>query len=84
MAALVADKAIEPGERDEIVQRREYRNDIAHQIQVFMADLSTRRFIREWRIKGRRYRICDNRYVGGGSRADVNADLAAGYGRVLV
>lgn len=30
------------------------------------------------------YRIGDNRYIDGGYRADVNADLAAGYGRVLV
>jgi len=30
------------------------------------------------------YSIGDNRYIDGGYRADVNADLAAGYGRVLV
>ena len=30
------------------------------------------------------YGIGDNRYIDGGYRADVNADLAAGYGRVLV
>jgi NTE family protein len=30
------------------------------------------------------YRIGDNRYFDGGYRSDVNADLAAGYSRVLV
>ncbi len=30
------------------------------------------------------YRIGDNQYIDGGYRADVNADLATGYGRVLV
>jgi NTE family protein len=30
------------------------------------------------------YSIGDNRYIDGGYRADVNADLAAGYARVLV
>jgi NTE family protein len=30
------------------------------------------------------YSIGDNQYIDGGYRADVNADLAAGYGRVLV
>jgi NTE family protein len=30
------------------------------------------------------YSIGDSRYIDGGYRADVNADLAAGYGRVLV
>ena len=30
------------------------------------------------------YSIGENRYIDGGYRADVNADLAAGYGRVLV
>ena len=30
------------------------------------------------------YSIGDNRYIDGGYRADENADLAAGYGRVLV
>jgi NTE family protein len=30
------------------------------------------------------YRIGDNLYIDGGYRADVNADLAAGYGRVLI
>lgn len=30
------------------------------------------------------YSIGDNRYIDGGYRADVNADLAAGYGRVLI
>ena len=30
------------------------------------------------------YSIGDNRYIDGGYRANVNADLAAGYGRVLV
>jgi NTE family protein len=30
------------------------------------------------------YAIGDNRYIDGGYRADTNADLAAGYGRVLV
>ena len=30
------------------------------------------------------YGIGDNRYIDGGYRADVNADLAAGYGRVLI
>jgi NTE family protein len=30
------------------------------------------------------YRIGDNRYIDGGYRANENADLAAGYGRVLV
>jgi NTE family protein len=30
------------------------------------------------------YKIGDNRYIDGGYRADVNADLAAGYARVLV
>ena len=30
------------------------------------------------------YRIGDNRYINGGYRRNENADLAAGYGRVLV
>ena len=30
------------------------------------------------------YRIGDNRYIDGGYRRNENADLAAGYGRVLV
>jgi NTE family protein len=30
------------------------------------------------------YRIGDTRYIDGGYRADVNADLATGYGRVLI
>ena len=30
------------------------------------------------------YSIGDSRYIDGGYRADANADLAAGYGRVLV
>ena len=30
------------------------------------------------------YRIGDNQYIDGGYRADVNADLTAGYGRVLI
>src|SRR5258708_38607528 len=30
------------------------------------------------------YRIGENRYINGGSRRSENADLAAGYGRVLV
>jgi NTE family protein len=30
------------------------------------------------------YNIGDSRYIDGGYRADVNADLATGYGRVLV
>jgi NTE family protein len=30
------------------------------------------------------YSIGDNQYIDGGYRADVNADLTAGYGRVLV
>ena len=30
------------------------------------------------------YRIGDNRYIDGGYRSNENADLAAGYGRVLV
>ncbi len=30
------------------------------------------------------YSIGDNHYIDGGYRADVNADLAAGYGRVLI
>ncbi len=30
------------------------------------------------------YSIGDKRYIDGGYRADVNADLAAGYGRVLI
>ena len=30
------------------------------------------------------YRIGENRYINGGYRRSENADLAAGYGRVLV
>ena len=33
---------------------------------------------------GPAYRIGDNRYIDGGYRRNENADLAAGYGRVLV
>jgi NTE family protein len=33
---------------------------------------------------GRPYRIGDSRYIDGGYRRNENADLAAGYGRVLV